>query len=129
MKISTRPKISRAVRLPLYLLFILLGSTAALAYQVVQLEDAYELELSDVALPASGTGLIRFKTCSDCTTTSMRLNATARYLLNGDELTLQEFLASVVRIRDSDNAAEDTIVTVFFNIQTKQLTRIELFDF
>jgi hypothetical protein len=129
MKISTRPIFSRIARLPLYLLLILLGSTAALAYQVVQLEDAHELRLSDITLPTRGSGSITFKACATCTATSMRLNATARYRFNGNEVTLQDFLATVVRIRESSNAGEDSSITVFFNIQTQQLTRIELFDF
>ena len=116
-------------RLARCLLFALLGATTAGAYQVNQLEDAYELQLSEVTLPASGTGSISFRSCSSCETSAMRLNATTKYRLNGVELALPDFLAAAARIREAEDADENSSITVFFNIQSRRLTRIELFEF
>ena len=110
--------------IPLFALGIATGTSA---YEVEQIEDAYELSLDSVSFPASVAGSITFRSCTDCSLISMRLNSATRYRVNGTETTMPDFLTTVARIRESRTDIENSDVAVFFNLQTGQLTRIELF--
>ena len=130
MESAPKPQSGKIARLSVWLLLLILGTaTNAWAYKVELLEDAHELRLTDVRLPTTGTGSITFRGCASCVTTSMRLIPTARYRVNGADVALPDFLATVARIRASGDSGENSSITVFFDIRTRQLTRIELFEF
>jgi len=106
------------------------GMSSAWAYRVVELtEDAYELVLGDVTLPARVQGSVRFKTCPTCPTTSLRVTRATIYIVNGAPLVLADFLAAAAAIRQMDDGEENTDVYVFVDVKSRQVNRLRLTHF
>ncbi|MFL2547136.1 MAG: hypothetical protein ACJ0SL_07210 [Candidatus Rariloculaceae bacterium] len=100
---------------------VLLASANAWSYRVIgQPEDAYEFLLSEVALPASVTGLISFSGCTSCVASALRVTSTTAYQLDGIAIALDELLLTVERIESEEN----TLVTVFFDVESLLVNRI-----
>lgn len=107
-------------------LLLLLG-TAELAWAdriLEQPEDAFELALSDVIFPGSASGTLIFKTCRDCNPTSMRVDGSTSYLLNGHPVTLDAFSRGVDKIRQTSGGNLGGTVYVFFDVKTKHINRL-----
>ena len=56
-----------------------------------QVQEAYEVALSDLRLPRAHNGTIAFKECESCDYVSVRVGADTRYMLNGKAVPLKEF--------------------------------------
>ena len=112
-------------------LALLLGSmSSAWAYRVMeQTQDAYELVLGEVSLPRGDTGSVIFKPCPTCTTTSLRVTRATTYFVNGAPLALPDFLAAAEAIRQLNGGNQDTDVYIFFDIESRRITRLVLDHF
>ena len=113
------------------ILVLLLGTiSSAWAYRVMeQTEDAYELVLGEVSLPRGVTGSIIFKPCPECATTSLRVSSTTTYLVNGAPLELPDLLEAAAAIRAMRGGSQNTAVYVFFDIESRRVSRLALDHF
>jgi hypothetical protein len=100
-----------------------LSMGAAIAARTLELvEGAYELVLADVIMPASTAGTTIFKVCASCDSIGLPVNASTRYLIDGGELALPDFLEGVEEIRQATGG--DASVGVYYDLQTNRVTRI-----
>lgn len=97
----------------------------AAAFRVIQQsEDAYEAVLVNVSLPASDSGNISLRSCSDCESHRLAVSTATAYRLNGQPLTLASLRQEVARIRTSNSGAERTAVYVYFDTGSGRVSRV-----
>ena len=113
------------------ILFLALSSMAnAAAFRVIeQPEDAYELKLGEVSLPGASSGSVIFKACSDCRTTALRVTQATVYEVDGQPVDLTAFNKAAKAFRGRRGGALDTAVYVFFNVDSRRVTRLALDSF
>ena len=104
--------------------------TNAWSYRIVeQLEDAYELELDDIKLPARLTGLVSFTPCNGCALLTLRVTPETTYSIDEIEMTLADFLNAAEVIRLSADADDFTGVGVFSDVESQYVTRLKLYRY
>ena len=96
---------------------------------IVQTENAYELGLGEVSLPRGDTGSVIFRPCPECTRTSMRVTRATAYFVNGSPLALSDFLEAAEAIRQMNRGNQRTAVYVFFNIESRRVSRLKIHHF
>lgn len=107
----------------------LLGTASAMRI-VGQPEAAYELRLQDVqALPQSTAGYFTFKTCPDCDTGSLPVNASTQYFIGRQGVTLTQFVQAADGYRQTDGTTGKTAVYLFYDVAAKRATRAVLNHF
>jgi hypothetical protein len=89
-------------------------------------EHAAEVPFSRIDWPASETGTVRFSLCTGCEVHTARLSAETRYRVNHREVPYIEFAAAVKRAQDSAEIGNRTLVGLFYDLASGQLTRISL---
>ncbi|HEX9875822.1 MAG TPA: hypothetical protein VGC50_04130 [Gammaproteobacteria bacterium] len=101
--------------------------SSAWAYRVLdQIENAYELTLGVVTLPAGSSGSVIFTACETCRTTSLRVSAETTYFANGSQVSLADLRGLADRLRATAAGRERTAVYVFYDPRTLQVTRLAL---
>jgi hypothetical protein len=103
-------------------------SSASAVRVLEQPEGAYELDPVTVTLPASSAGSVIFRSCPDCTTVTLRVSSTTTYEINGAPLTLEEFLRRTTELRESRGGWGESVLTVFYDVETHRVTRMALFQ-
>ena len=94
-------------------------------YRVLgEMESTYELELGEVGLPKATMGTVHFRVCEDCTSTSLQVNASTRYFVNGIQYELREFLEVVEEIKDTAGGNENSQVGLFYDKSTGRVSRL-----
>ena len=91
-----------------------------------QVENGFELTLSDLNLPSQGGQTISFSACPRCGIDTRRLMDTTVFKVNGHEVPLEEFLRIAAQIRERPTDAARTFAGVFLDIASGRVTRIEL---
>ena len=111
-------------------ILMLSSISSAWAYRVMeQVEDAYELVLGEVILPRGVSSSLIIRPCSDCMTTSLRVNRETAYFVNGATMEFPDFIKAAEAIRDMDDGNQNTAVYVFFDIESRQINRLMLDHF
>lgn len=107
---------------------LLMGSIeAAWAVRVIEdVENSVELTLAELQLPASESGSVSFQACARCRTSVHRVTAATRYLIDGRDVTLADFLRAAQELRAIGNADQRTLAGVYFHVTSKEVTRIAL---
>ena len=96
-------------------------------YRVLgEMESTYELELGEVGLPKATMGTVHFRVCEDCTSTSLRVNASTRYFVNGIQYEFREFLDVVEEIKDVAGGNENSMVGLFYDQSTGLVSRFKV---
>jgi hypothetical protein len=103
-----------------------LVNTAGAVRVLEQLEKPVELTVSQITLPTGETGTLSFKECDECRTSSHRVTSATKYLLNGREVPLADFLIVIEEIRSNRRVAETTNAAVFLDIATERVTRVSV---
>jgi hypothetical protein len=103
-----------------------LVNTAGAVRVLEQAERSAELTLNQLTLPAGSDGTLTFKMCTDCRTDRHRVTAGTKYVLDGHEVTLEDFLLATEEIRKSHVANETTTATVFLDLATELVTRVSV---
>ena len=103
-----------------------LANTAGALRVLEQVERAAELTLSQLTLPSGTDGTLSFKTCAECRTSSHRVTAVTKYLLDGREVPFEDFLVAVADIRKSRTANERSTAAVYLDIATERVTRVSV---
>jgi hypothetical protein len=96
----------------------------SVARDLQMVEGAYELALNDILLPANTRDTAAFKPCESCDTVRLRVSDATRYLFGSRPQALPEFLVSVDRLRQREGAAGTAAAGVYYDLRTKQITRI-----
>ena len=89
-------------------------------------ERAAEVPFSRIDWPANETGTLRYSLCTGCEVHTARLSTETRYVVNHRPATYLDFAAAVKRAQDSKEIASRTLVGLFYDIESQQLTRISL---
>jgi hypothetical protein len=112
----------------LYILFgAILSVSSAQATRVLEiLERSYELALADVSLPATASGAIGFKTCGSCAREYMSVDASTRYFLGGQPITLVQLTQEVNQIRLAASTLNRTMVVLHYGAEDGVATRIRV---
>lgn len=104
------------------------AAPAAFGARVLELiEDAYEALLADVLLPASTAGFVTLSPCSTCPPTSLGVGADTLYLVENEAVPFADFVAAAATLTASGRA-RSAAVYVFFDLETKRVTRLALDD-
>lgn len=105
-----------------------LGATSsAWAYRVLeQIEDAYELSLGAVRLPADERATVVFTACESCRTTALRVTEATRYFANSAELPLADLREIADDLRATSEGRSSSLVYIYFDIASMRVNRIKL---
>ena len=110
------------------LLLTYVGSASA--YRVIeQTEESYELALADVTFPRSAIGTVRFKSCRDCSSVSLRTTERTTYIVNRATLSFPEFFELAKDFSENRSEEGSTAVYIFVDIETQQIKRVALDHF
>jgi len=102
----------------LTLLFALVPlSLSAANFDMIQREQAHELDAALVTMPSSPTGYLFFKSCPDCRVDSLQVNNNTKYVLGRETVTLRQFRKYGVRRGQ---------MYVFYEPKSKIVTRVRL---
>jgi len=89
-----------------------------------QAERGVELSVNQLTLPTDGSGALSFKTCAECRMNTHSVTATTKYLLNGREMALADFLLVIEEIRSTRTGAETATAAVYLDLATERVTRV-----
>jgi len=102
-------------------------TSSAWGYRVLeQPEDAYELSLSAVRLPANERGTVIFNACATCRTTTLRVTEATRYFANGTPIELGDLRELADDLRETTAGRELTAVYIYFDIASLRVNRLAL---
>lgn len=108
------------IKLVISAALLVLSFTAAAEFRTIQ--QAYEVELGNLRLPAAETGTIAFKACNECATETKRVGDFTRWVLNGATLSFDKFVEGVAAIADRDAR----YVTVVHHLEDDRITKVSL---
>jgi len=116
------------VRIAIAATALFLGTlSSALALHVIeQNEDAYELALGTVSLPANERGAVIFTACDTCRTQTLRVTEQTRYAVNGSEIPLTELREIAEDWRSTADGRENAAVIIFFDTASLRVNRLAL---
>jgi hypothetical protein len=101
-----------------------LGIANLAAAEFTTIEEACEIPLSLLRVPASTNGNLMFRQCADCEQLSVPMTGKTEFLSNGEQVLLKDFRKSLFRIRDRDS---ETIV-VRRHLRSNTITAIKVTD-
>ena len=110
------------MKLKLLITAALLGLALPAAADFKQVQDAYEIALSDLRLPRANGGTIAFKECATCEYRRLRVGSVMRYRLNGKDVTLKQFREAMATVEDRKGEA----VTVLHHLERNQVTAVSV---
>ena len=96
------------------------GAQAALE----RIEEAFEVELTQVELPLHDAGQVRLTPCADCERIALPVGSRTRYLIgyDGDGQPLEAFREAAAGVGDPRSA----LVVVIYDTATREVTRLIL---
>ena len=104
----------------------LIGAANARTLEIV--EGAYEAVLGDVTFPESTDGTLVVKMCVTCVSTRLEVDAGTVYVgADGRRKPLVDFLVDAELLRDAVGGERTTGVGVFYDIETRRVTRVRLY--
>ena len=92
-------------------------SLSAANFDMIQREQAHELDAAMVTMPASPTGYLFFKACPNCRVMSLQVNNSTKYILGRETVTLRQFRKYAYRQGQ---------MYVFYEPDSKTVTRVRL---
>ncbi len=93
------------------------------AAQFKTIQQAYEVNLSEVRLPRNENGTIAFKECDKCEYRTKRVSAETRYLLDGHSIPLAKFREAMQHVTDRKNEA----VTILHHLENNRVTEVSVY--
>lgn len=103
--------------------------TAALVFGVTSqpptaaaepIEEAYEVAVSDLALPTSEFGNVNLRPCDTCENVALRVDAQTRYVYEGQAMSLGEFRSAILTMKNRDKVA----ATVIYRLENGRVRQI-----
>jgi len=108
------------IRMIIATIALALALPAAAQFRTIQ--EAYEVELTNLRLPQSDSGTLGFKACDDCEFVTKRLSEDTRWVLNGRSMSLKKFRLGVARVTERRNQ----YVTVMHHLEKDRITQVTL---
>lgn len=91
--------------------------------QLVTVQQAYEVPLTELRLPASESGTIAFRECDKCVYMTERVSPATRYVVNGHNVSLDKFRDAVSRVADRNSET----VTVLHHLENNVVTQVTVY--
>lgn len=104
---------------------IVLGLALPVAADFVQIQEAHEVQLSDLRLPQNAHGTVAFKPCGDCPYMVKRVTEDTQWVLDGKTMKLEKFRRGVMNLTERDNTA----VTVLHHLENDRVTKVSVHIF
>jgi len=104
------------------LALIILGLSLSAAADFRTTMEVWEVELSNLTLPASEGGTLAFSDCADCDSQTIRVTPATRYTVNGRDVLLADFRRVLAGIRNR----EDQIIDVFHDLESNIIIRVRV---
>ena len=103
---------------------IVLSLALPVAAEMHALEQAHEVNLSEMRLPVHETGTIAFRAaCFNCAHQTLRVNANTRYVLDGHDVTLEKFRKAMARVTERG----EQVVTLFQDLEDDLILRVSVY--
>lgn len=99
---------------------LILALPAAADFETVS--RAYEVALSNLAVPTSTNGRINFKECDDCKNESARLTPNTDFVVNGRSVRFEKFRTIAKEVPEADSVP----VTVLHHLESGTVVRLSL---
>lgn len=97
-----------------------LAQVAAAAPPAV--EEAYEVWVKHLTLPANEFGSVILRECDNCDPVTMRVEGDTRYVFDGQAMTLKDFRAAVLNMASRDEA----VGTVVYRLEDNRVRLINV---
>lgn len=95
-----------------------LAQVAAAAPPAVQ--EAYEVQVKHLTLPANEFGSLILRECDNCDPVTLRVEGDTRYVFDGQAMTLKDFRAAVLNMAGRDQA----VGTVVYRLKDNRVRQI-----
>jgi hypothetical protein len=118
--------IARLTRWALPALIVLSGHASA--QSLVLLEGAWELTLDKVTFPGIAAGSLIFSRCDSCRPEAARVTADTTYSTSQGRVILREFEQRVTEARAATALEGIVPVTVYYSLESGEVTRVALHD-
>ena len=104
------------------LVLVALGLSHVTVAEFRTITEAYEVDLSNLTLPATVNGKLTFRQCSECDAQTLRVTGKTRYLINDREFTLAEFKRQLRRVRHR----KDQNISVSHHLESNTIRAIKV---
>jgi hypothetical protein len=111
------------IRLVTILALLGLFNTAGAVRVLREVERPFEITLSQLTLPKDTAGWLTLRTCDTCRFNTYRLRGATEFVLDSRAVPYADFTRAVDALRGS-SAGDATVVTVFIDRTTEQVTRV-----
>lgn len=102
-------------------------ASSAWAYRVIeQPEDAYELSLGFVRLPANERGTVIFTECQSCRTMTLRVTEATQYFVNRLPIELEDLHDVAEDLRATADGRDNTNVYIYYDKASLRISRLAL---
>ncbi len=91
---------------------------AAQAVNYIEIEQAHEVNASQIRIPSAGIGVLRVETCEDCKKLSLKLTSETRAFVGKQAITIRQFRNLAT--------ANEAAAYVFYKPSTNEVTRLVL---
>lgn len=108
------------IRIILAAILVGTGSLASADFRTI--EQAYEVPLSLLRVPASTSGTVVFRECVECELFQVPATGNTEFLIDGKPVLLKDFRKVLFKIRDR----ESKTITVRRNLQSNTITAIKV---
>ena len=88
---------------------------------LTNIENAYETDTANIRLPDNEQGQVSLRECATCKSVVLRVNQDTRYLIGASSPPV-----SLDQLRKAAERAPGRLVVVFYNLDSKVVTRIVL---
>lgn len=97
-----------------------LAQVAAAAPPAVQ--EAYEVQVKNLTLPANEFGSVILRECDNCDVVTLRVEGDTRYVFDGQTMTLKDFRAAVLDM----NGRDEAVGTVVYWLKDNRVRQINV---
>lgn len=98
---------------------ILLALSFSATADFVTVTEAYEIDASNLTMPVNEVGTLKFKQCDDCEWQTVMVSGGTRYVLNGSNVSLNEFKSQIA-------GENDEIITVLHHLESNRITAVKV---
>ncbi len=84
--------------------------------------ESFELDLTELRLPATAAGFVSYRACQGCGFTRSQTNADTVYELNGNPVTFQQFRRAANGAANKKRA----LVTILYDTDIERITLISV---
>ena len=106
------------IRILIAAIILAIALPAAAQFRTVQ--QAYEVQLTNLRLPQSDVGTLGFRPCDGCDFVTKRLSEDTRFVLNGRRTSLEKFRRGLARVKHRQNR----YVTVVHHLEKDRVTQV-----